>query len=56
LHPDSPHTAEALYWLGQAQAAVGQAQGRERVAQARRQLARSPVASHRKLAADAALR
>jgi hypothetical protein len=50
--PDSPFTAEALYWLGRARQAAGDASGRSMVEQARSRLARSPVASHQRLAAE----
>jgi tetratricopeptide (TPR) repeat protein len=52
LQPDSPYTAEALYWLGRAHLTVGEARGRSMIEQARVTLARSPVASHRRLAAE----
>ena len=48
--PDSPYTAEALYWFGQAYLASGDQRGRWMVAQARESLAKSPVATHRRLA------
>jgi tetratricopeptide (TPR) repeat protein len=48
--PDSPYAAEALYWFGQAYRAAGDPRGRWMVAQARQALARSPVATHRRLA------
>jgi tetratricopeptide (TPR) repeat protein len=48
--PDSPYTAEALYWFGQAYLASGDRRGRWMVAQARESLAKSPVATHRRLA------
>jgi hypothetical protein len=47
----SVHRREALYWLGRAQEASDASQGRAMVAEARPRLARSPVASHRRLAA-----
>jgi tetratricopeptide (TPR) repeat protein/tRNA A-37 threonylcarbamoyl transferase component Bud32 len=56
LQPDSPYTAEALYWLGQAHSTAGQVRGRTMIDEARPLLARSPVASHRRLAAEAAAR
>lgn len=49
--PDSPYTAEALYWLGRAHQAAGDARGRSMMAQAVVPLARSPVQSHQRLAA-----
>jgi hypothetical protein len=54
LQPESPYAAEALHWLGRAHAAAGEARGRQMIEQARVLLARSPVASHRRLAAGAA--
>jgi TolA-binding protein len=51
LQPDSPYTAEALYWLGRAHQAAGDARGDSMVQKARGPLARSPVASHQRLAA-----
>jgi tetratricopeptide (TPR) repeat protein len=48
--PDSPYTAEALYWFGQAYLASGDKRGRWMVAQARESLAKSPIATHRRLA------
>jgi len=48
--PDSPYTAEAEYWFGQAYVAVGDPRGRWMVAQARKALAKSPNAAHRRLA------
>ncbi len=48
--PESPYTAEALYWFGQAYSASGDKRGHWMVAQARKSLAKSPVASHRRLA------
>jgi len=56
LQPDSPYTAEALYWLGRAHQATGQARGRSMVEQARNRLASSPVWSHQRLAAEMAER
>ena len=56
LQPDSPYTAEALYWLGRAHQAAGQARGRTMVEEARNRLANSPVWSHRRLAAAMAVR
>lgn len=52
LRPESPHTAEALYWLGRAQLASGDASGRAMVDRARPALAQSPLPSHRQLAAQ----
>lgn len=52
LLPESPYTAEALYWLGRAQISAGEPRGRAMVDQSRRVLALSPVASHRRLAAE----
>jgi len=48
--PDSPYAAEALYWFGQAYRAAGDPRGRWMVPQARQALAKSPVATHRRLA------
>jgi hypothetical protein len=48
--PDSPYTAEALYWFGQAYVAVGDPRGRWMVAQSRQALAKSPNQAHRRLA------
>jgi tetratricopeptide (TPR) repeat protein len=56
LQPDSPHTAEALYWLGRANQAVGEPRGRQMVDQAHKALANSPVKSHRRLAAEGTAR
>ncbi|MGH6624823.1 MAG: hypothetical protein ACREBN_12655, partial [Burkholderiaceae bacterium] len=53
LQPESPYTAEALYWLGRANEAGGKPRGREMVAQAKATLANSPVEPHRRLAAGA---
>jgi tetratricopeptide (TPR) repeat protein len=50
--PDSPYTAEALYWFGQAYLSSGDKRGHWMVAQAREVLAKSPVATHRRLAAQ----
>jgi tetratricopeptide (TPR) repeat protein len=50
--PESPYTAEALYWFGQGYRASGDKRGHWMVAQARESLAKSPVASHRRLAAQ----
>jgi tetratricopeptide (TPR) repeat protein len=52
LAPESPYTAVALYWLGRAHLAAGEARGRAMVDEARPVLAQSPVASHRRLAAE----
>jgi tetratricopeptide (TPR) repeat protein len=52
LQPDSPYTAEALYWLGLAHQAAGEARGRSMVQQARGLLAGSPVQAHQRLAAE----
>jgi tetratricopeptide (TPR) repeat protein/tRNA A-37 threonylcarbamoyl transferase component Bud32 len=49
-HPESPYTAEALYWFGKAYLAGGDQRGRWMVPQARAALAKSPVALHRSLA------
>ncbi len=51
LQPDSPYTAEALYWLGRAHQAAGEARGRSLVEQARGLLAGSPIQAHQRLAA-----
>ena len=53
--PSSPYAAEALYWLGRAYQAVGDKRGDWMVPQARRELAKSPVATHRRLAAGQAI-
>ena len=52
LQPESPYTAEALYWLGRAHQAAGEARGRSMVEQARGVLAVSPVQAHQRLAAE----
>jgi tetratricopeptide (TPR) repeat protein/tRNA A-37 threonylcarbamoyl transferase component Bud32 len=52
LRPDSPYAAEALYWLGRANQAVGEARGRQMVDQASKALANSPVKSHQRLATE----
>lgn len=52
LQPDSPYTAEALYWYGRANDAVGEQRGRVMVTQASEALATSPIKSHQRLAAD----
>jgi tRNA A-37 threonylcarbamoyl transferase component Bud32 len=51
MSPDSPFAAESLYWFGRAYLATGDKRGRWMVAQAKRELAKSPVATHRALAA-----
>ena len=51
LNPNTPYAAEALYWFGRAYLATGDKRGRRMIAQARRELAKSPVATHRALAA-----
>ena len=48
--PDSPFTAEALYWFGRAYQAAGDRRGDWMVPQAQRALAKSPVSYHRALA------
>lgn len=50
LRPESPYTAEALYWLGRASEVAGEARGRAMAAEAKPALAASPVPSHRCLA------
>ena len=50
LNPNSPFAAEALYWFGRAYLATDDKRGRWMVAQAKRELAKSPVATHRLLA------
>jgi tRNA A-37 threonylcarbamoyl transferase component Bud32/tetratricopeptide (TPR) repeat protein len=52
LQPDSPYTAEALYWLGRAHRRRTGAHGRAMMAQAREALANSPVRSHRLLGSE----
>ena len=51
MNPNTPYAAEALYWFGRAYLATGDKRGRWMVAQAKRELAKSPVATHRALAA-----
>ncbi len=51
INPDSPYASEVLYWFGMAYAAGGNPRGRQIVQQARAALAKSPVPSHRVLAA-----
>jgi serine/threonine protein kinase len=55
LQPGSPYAAESLYWFGRAYQAAGDKRGRWMVEQARQQLAKSPVAPHRRLAAGHAV-
>jgi tetratricopeptide (TPR) repeat protein/tRNA A-37 threonylcarbamoyl transferase component Bud32 len=52
LQPDSVYAAESLYWFGRAYQAAGDKRGHWMVQQAREQLAKSPVATHRRLATD----
>ncbi len=52
MQPNSPYTAEALYWLGRAHLSTGDAHGRAMIAQAREVLANSPVRSHRLLGSE----
>jgi tetratricopeptide (TPR) repeat protein len=51
VQPDSVYAAESLYWFGRAYRAAGDRRGDWMVKQAREQLAKSPVATHRRLAA-----
>jgi len=51
MQPKSPHAAEVLYWLGKVLVATGDARGQRFVEQARKELAASPVPSHKRLAA-----
>jgi len=55
MQPSSPYAAESLYWLGRAYQAVGDRRGDWIVPQAKRELGKSPVATHRKLAAGQAI-
>jgi tetratricopeptide (TPR) repeat protein len=50
LQPSSIYAAEALYWFGRAYQAARDKRGDWMVRQARDQLAKSPVATHRRLA------
>ena len=50
VQPKSPFAAESLYWFGTAYLYAGDKRGRWMVAQAKRELAKSPIASHRALA------
>ncbi|MGE5714302.1 MAG: hypothetical protein ACM32F_10530, partial [Betaproteobacteria bacterium] len=50
VQPDSVYAAESLYWFGRAYQAAGDQRGNWMVRQAREQLAKSPVATHRRLA------
>jgi len=54
LQKDSPHTGEALFWLGRASTAAGDPHGLALVAEAREALAHSPLESHRRLASATA--
>jgi len=51
VQPDSVYAAESLYWFGRAYQAAGDRRGDWMVKQARERLAKSPVATHRRLAA-----
>jgi tetratricopeptide (TPR) repeat protein len=51
MNPSSPYAAESLYWFGRVYLATGDKRGRWMIAQAKRELAKSPVATHRALAA-----
>jgi serine/threonine protein kinase len=53
LTPESAFAAEANYWLGRAYVAAGDRRGESMIAEAKRVLVRSPLPSHRKLAASA---
>jgi tetratricopeptide (TPR) repeat protein len=55
VQPDSVYAAESLYWFGRAYQAAGDWRGDWMVKQAREQLAKSPVAIHRRLAAGHAV-
>jgi predicted Zn-dependent protease len=50
VQPDSVYAAESLYWFGRAYQAAGDKRGDWMVKQARERLAKSPVATHRRLA------
>ncbi len=50
IQPSSVYAAESLYWFGRAYQAAGDRRGDWMVRQARERLARSPVATHRRLA------
>jgi TolA-binding protein len=50
VQPSSVYAAESLYWFGRAYLAAGDKRGDWMVRQARDQLAKSPVATHRRLA------
>ncbi len=51
LQPGGVYAAESLYWFGRAYQAAGDRRGDWMVQQARERLAKSPVATHRRLAA-----
>ena len=55
VQPDSVYAAESLYWFGRAYQAAGDRRGDWMVKQAREKLAKSPVATHRRLAAGHAV-
>jgi hypothetical protein len=55
VQPDSVYAAESLYWFGRAYRAAGDRRGDWMVKQAREQLAKSPVSTHRRLAAGHAV-
>ena len=55
MQPGSTYTAESLYWFGRAYQAVGDKRGDWMVPQALKELAKSPVATHRRLAAGHAV-
>jgi tetratricopeptide (TPR) repeat protein len=50
VQPSSIYAAESLYWFGRAYQAAGDRRGDWMIRQAREQLAKSPVATHRRLA------
>ncbi len=50
IQPSSIYAAESLYWFGRAYQAAGDRRGNWMVKQARERLAKSPVATHRRLA------
>jgi tetratricopeptide (TPR) repeat protein len=50
VQPASVYAAESLYWFGRAYQAAGDKRGDWMVKQARERLAKSPVATHRRLA------
>ena len=52
VQPSGVYAAESLYWFGRAYQAAGDKRGHWMVQQAREQLAKSPVATHRRLATD----